>query len=210
MPDLLLEIACETPAEAAAAQAAGAGRVELCADLDVGGLTPGLDLVTATRAALTIPFVVMVRPRAGGFVFTPAEVDRMAADAGPTLAAGADGIVFGAITPDGEVDRDVTARLVAAAGAAETVFHRAFDRVRDQAAALETLIGLGVTRVLTSGGAATGLEGADRLRELVIQAKGRIGILAGGGIRPDNMMEVVRRSGVSEVHRRFGPDLTAG
>jgi copper homeostasis protein len=125
---------------------------------------------------------------------------------GAARAAGADGIVVGALTAGGEVDAAAMRRLLAASRPLAVTFHRAFDAVADQAAALGVLVSLGVDRVLTSGGAVTALAGADRLCNLVDLAEGRIVILAGGGIRPDNVAEVVRRSGVTEVHARMDDD----
>ena len=200
MSRILLEIVCETIDDALAAELAGADRLELCSGLEVGGLTPSLGFALETVALVNAPFVAMVRPRRGDFVYTIAELAVMRRDAGLLLEAGASGVVFGCLTPEQRVAERVCAQLVAAAGDAETVFHRAFDRVRDQAAELEALIELGFTRVLTSGGAKTALEGADRIRALLERAAGRIEILPAGGIREHNVEEVIRRTGCAQVH----------
>lgn len=146
------------------------------------------------------PFLAMIRPRAGDFVCSTAELAVMERDAALLLDAGAEGIVFGCLTKDREVDVEACRRLIEVAGHAETVFHRAFDEARSAFQALDDLIGLGVTRVLTSGGAKTALEGVGRIRALVERAEGRIDILPGGGIREHNVEAVVRQTGCHQVH----------
>ena len=149
---------------------------------------------------------MLIRPREGDFVLGAGELELMAVEIGAAKAAGADGIVVGALTGSGAIDRPAVRRLVDAARPLTVTFHRAFDQVTDQVAALELLVALGVGRVLTSGGAPTALEGAGRLRELVEAAAGRIVIMAGGSVRPDNVAELVRRTGVMEVHARMDDD----
>jgi copper homeostasis protein len=210
MSEPLLEVACETTAEAVAAQLAGAGRVELCARLDLGGLTPALDEVRRSRAALTIPLVTMLRMRDGGFHHDAAELAQMFAMAPRLIEAGSDALVIGPLHADGTVNEAATREFARLAAGHDVVFHRAFDAASDPFAALETVVACGVKRILTSGGAPSALEGAARLRELVARAAGRITILAGGGIRRHNLREVVRLTGVKEVHRRFGHDLAGG
>jgi copper homeostasis protein len=200
MSRIVVEICCENLADAVAAEAAGADRLELAQALELGGLTPSPGLALVVGARVTMPFVAMVRPRGGDFVHADGEINVMERDAVLLLEAGASGIVFGCLTEDGRIAERACARLIAAAGDAETVFHRAFDRVKDPLDALETLIALGVSRVLTSGGAKTALEGADRIRALVERADGRIEILPGGGIREENVEQVVRRTGCTQVH----------
>lgn len=207
MPAPLLEVACEGPDEAAAAAAAGADRVELCARLDLDGLTPPVAWVRDTRARLRIPFVTMLRLREGGFQYDPDELGRMRSFAPELLAAGSDGLVVGPLRADGTVDEAATRAFVALAAGRDVVFHRAFDATPDPFAALDVLVGCGVTRILTSGGAPTALEGVPRLRALMDRAAGRIGIVVCGKVRAGNMDEVVRRTGATEVHRRFAADL---
>ena len=200
MSRITVEICCESLADAVAAETARADRLELAQALELGGLTPspGLALVVGARVAL--PFVAMVRPRGGDFVYGEAELGVMERDAGLLLEAGASGIVFGCLTSDGRIAQRACRRLLAVAGETDAVFHRAFDQVADPIAALEELVALGFTRVLTSGGRATALEGAERIRELVERAAGRIEVLAGGGIREDNVEQVIRRTGCTQVH----------
>ncbi|WP_431278943.1 copper homeostasis protein CutC [Leifsonia poae] len=194
----------------AIAEQAGADRVELCASLADGGITPSIGTVAvALRAATRIGVNVLIRQRPGDFVFSPAEVDAMVADivamralpnpAGVTLA-----FVIGALLPDGTIDAAATRRMLDACGDAPVTFHKAFDQVPDLFAALDQLIELGIARVLTSAGAATALEGAATLASLVAHARGRLSILAGGGVRPANVAELVGLTGVTEVHLRAG------
>ena len=197
---MLLEVIATSAEDCATAQAAGGDRIELCCALALGGLTPSAALVQRARAATTLPLLMMLRPREGGFCYSAGEFTQMALDLKFGLAAGVDGFVFGCLTRDGAVDVRRTAHLVKLAAGRQTVFHRAFDVTPDPAAALETLIELGVTRVLTSGQAATALAGTDLIRQLVAQAGGRIELLPGSGITPGNVAELVRRTGVQQVH----------
>jgi len=200
---ILVEAAVETLDAALAAEEAGAGRVELCAHLDQEGLTPDPAVVGALIGRLRIPVFMIVRPRAGGFAYDENELEAMLRDAGLAGAAGVAGIVTGALRPDGRVDATATRAMVAAADGIPVTFHRAFDLVADKAASLETLIDAGVSRVLTSGGAPTALQGAATLAALVSQARGRIAIVAGGGVRAHNVRETIARTDVREVHSRF-------
>jgi copper homeostasis protein len=145
----LLEVAASSAASAFAAQAGGAGRVELCASLDEGGVTPSHGTIVLARKQLAIPLYVLIRPRAGDFVYEDAELAATLDDIAHCRSLGCDGVVVGALTPDGEVDRDACARFVEAANDMGVTFHRAFDLVADKAAALESLIDLGFERVLT-------------------------------------------------------------
>lgn len=200
MPRILLEIACASVADIAGAARGGADRVELCSALEVDGLTPTPGLLMAACRRTRIPIVAMVRPRPGDAVYTSAEWGVMEADAELLLHGGASGIVFGALDARGRVDARRCRGMVMLAAGADVVFHRAFDAAADPIAALEALIDCGVTRVLTSGGRPTALEGAERIRTLAERADGRIGILPCGGIREDNVAEVVRRTGCVAVH----------
>lgn len=206
-PRALVEICVGDVASAVAAARAGADRLELCADLGVGGTTPSIGTVRAVLERTDIPLRVMVRPRGGGFTYDATELAAMTYDvqALRDLAGswpGRVGVVTGALAPDGSVDEAATAQLVGEAGPMPVVFHKAFDETPDQDAALDTLIALGVAGVLTSGGATGALEGADRLAALRTRAAGRIDLVAGGGIRAHNVVEVIGRSGVDQVHLR--------
>ncbi|GLY31734.1 copper homeostasis protein CutC [Kineosporia sp. NBRC 101731] len=199
----LLEICLEDAAGAAVAEAAGADRVEICSALSEGGVTPSGGLVHRVLASTSrIGVQVLIRPRGGDFVFSPAEVEVMIEDVRQLRSLPRVGFVLGALSVDGHVDVPVLERLLEACDGAPTTFHRAFDACRDLPASLEILVGLGFDRVLTSGGAASALEGAAVLRALTEQAAGRLTVLAGGGVRPSNVAELVQRAGVAEVHGR--------
>jgi len=197
---LLVEAAVESLSAALAAAAGGAHRVELCTDLAHGGTTPDVELLRACRARLSIPVFVLIRPRAGDFVYTDAEHRTTLEQIRQAKDTGAHGIVTGALTASREIAGEQTAALIAAARPLPVTFHRAFDVCANLSAALESLIRLGVERVLTSGGAPTAPEGAGRIARLVAQASGRIEILAAGGIDEQNVARLVRESGVREVH----------
>ena len=203
MPRVIVESCVDSLDAALASAAGGAHRLELCANLDVGGTTPDPALVAAVVAAVRIPVVAMVRPRGGDFVYDTDELSAMARDVTRMRAAGAHGIVTGVLTSAGAINAPLLHVLVRMAGPLPVTCHRAFDEVRDPDAALDTLIGLGVTRVLTSGGAATAAEGAPALAGLVQRAAGRIAVLAGGTVRASNVRALVDTTGVSEVHARI-------
>ena len=199
---VLVEACIDSVRSALAAERAGAGRVELCAALHDAGTTPSAGMIAAVKAAVRIPVFVLVRPRGGDFVYAEAELDVMRRDVDAARRLGADGIVTGALQPDGRIDAGVLGGLLDAAAGLPVTFHRAFDLAPDLPAALETLAGLGVRRVLTAGGAPTAREGADVIAALVARSAGRVGILAGGGLREEHVGEVARRTGVPEVHVR--------
>lgn len=190
---MLVEAAVESLEAALAAVEGGAHRVELCANLAEGGTTPSLELLRATVSRLRIPVFVLVRPRAGDFVYTDAEHRTMLEQIEDAKAAGAAGIVTGALTAQREIDEARVTELIKAARPLPFTFHRAIGVCPRIEAALETLIRLGVDRVLTSGDAA-------QIRKLVIQAAGRIIILPGGGINADNVARRVQETGVREIH----------
>jgi copper homeostasis protein len=171
--------------------------------LDEGGTTPDAGLVKAVVASVGIPVFVLVRPRGGDFVFAPTEIDAMCQDIARAKAIGVHGIVTGALRSDGHIEVKQLRRLIESAGDLPVTFHRAFDLTVDSERALEQLVDLGVDRILTSGGAPTALEGADNLARLVEQSEGRIAVVAGGGIREDNVEDVVARSRAQEIHTRF-------
>lgn len=206
MPRIVLEACVESLAAALAAEQGGAGRVEVCASLEVGGVTPPDELVRECLRRLAIPVFVLVRPTPGSFVVGRPGLGLLVEQVRRAADLGAAGVVAGALTDEGAVDRVAVETILAAAGPTPVTFHRAFDEVTDQAAALEELIGLGVRRVLTSGGAPTAADGVDRLRALVRQAAGRIVILAGGSVRAHNAAALVRSSGVAEIHSRTPAD----
>lgn len=197
---LFVEAAVESIGGALAAQAEGVDRIELCGLLHDGAVTPSIGLITRALALVKTPIHVFIRPRVGDFMYDREDIAVMRADIEAARAAGAPGVVFGALTKDARIDRALVSELIAVARPMTVGFHRAFDQLADQAAGLETLVALGVAVVLTSGGPARALDGAAQLRRLVDQAAGRIGILAGGGITPNNVAELLDRSGVHQVH----------
>jgi copper homeostasis protein len=178
----------------------------LCADLSVGGTTPEQDLIAAVLGRARVPVFAMIRPRGGSFVYTESELDRMRRDIEMAFGLGVAGVVLGVLDSANRVDVGRTRSLVDVAGAHRVTFHRALDRTPDIFAAAAALISLGVARVLTSGGAATASEGADVLASLVERADGQLEILAGGGVRANNVRDIVRRTGVREVHARCERD----
>ncbi len=196
----LLEIAANSLGSALAAQVGGADRVELCANLSDGGTTPSHGTLTVTRDHLHIPLYVLIRPRAGDFCYTVAEVEVMLRDIETCVALGCDGVVIGALDVEGDIDVSMCFTLIAAAAPLGVTFHRAFDAARDQVRALHTIIELGCERVLTSGGEAAALTGAQRIAGFVEQAGSRLAVMAGAGIDASNVQEVVERSHVREVH----------
>ena len=200
---ILVEAAVETLEAALAAERAGADRIELCVNLDDGGTTPSTGLTAALIDGTQLPVFVLIRPRAGDFVYTDDEIDLMSREVETAAIIGVAGIVTGALTSDYSVDVEQTRALVNAAAGLPVTFHRAFDSTMIKTDALEQLIDLGVTRVLTSGGAPTALEGAEVIAALVNQAGDRITVVAGGGIREHNVSDVIARTGVREVHTRF-------
>lgn len=200
---VLLEVCVDSPAGLTGAVAAGAGRIELCSSLALSGLTPSPGLMRLA-ASLPSPSYAMIRPHPGAFRYSALDFDVMRGDIDAARAAGLPGVVIGANHRSGELDVDLLGRLLDHAKGLGATLHRAFDLVPDQSQALENAIALGFERVLTSGAAPTAPEGADRIAALVVQAAGRIGVLAGSGVRPDNVADLVRRTGVREVHGSCG------
>lgn len=199
----LLEVCCESLSDVVAAEAGGADRIELCSALDLGGLTPSLGLLLAARAATQLPIWVMIRPRGGDFVYTPDEVEVMARDI--ELCRGTDptGFVFGALLPDGRIDRDTCRTLVDLCGPIPTVFHRAFDRTPILSDALRAVTELGFRRVLTSGRADTAVAGATAIKRVRDRADGRVEVLPCGQVRAENIEHLLAATGCDQVHGSF-------
>lgn len=199
---VLVEAAVDTFDGALAAQAANATRIELCGPLTDGGTTPSAGLIAACSDALLVSVNVLVRPRAGNFVYSQDEIEIMKKDIVVARELGVDGFAFGALTPDGDVDVAHMAELIEVATPLRVVFHRAFDVVRDQDEALEILVSLQVNGILTSGAATTAVDGIPRIKSLVDRSEKRIRIIAAGSITKANVREVVVATGVSAVHGR--------
>ena len=202
MKKRLIEVCCGSADDVIEAWKAGADRVELNSDLFHGGLTPTVGSLRVAKRETGLPVMTMIRPREGGFCYTEAEFAVCLEDARVLLENGADGLVFGFLHADGTIDRERTKELTGIARAAgkDAVFHRAIDVVPDWRAALDTLIELGVTRVLTSGQAPDVSWGTAVVREMIAYAAGRIQILPGAGITPLSLERVLEESGADQIH----------
>ena len=197
---VLIEVCCGSVDDAVEAERGGADRVELNSAIFLGGLTPSPGPIIEAKKRLNIPVMVMIRPRVGGFCYTQAEMEVMLHDAKLAVEYGADGLVFGILTPGGEVDVDRCKRIIELARGRQTVFHRAFDVTPDPLKALDQLIDLGFTRVLTSGQEKTAPEGIELIRRLIVHAGDRIEILPGSGLRPHNIRAFVEKIKATQVH----------
>jgi copper homeostasis protein len=209
-----VEIAVQDAAGARAALDAGAARLELCQALEAGGLTPSLGILESVLAAVDPLLVnVLVRPRAGGFVYSSEEAAVVEADIKACVERGAGGVVVGALTRDGLLDRDAMRRWRDGAGAATMVFHRAIDASADPRAVFDALIAEGADRVLTSGGAARSIDGIVLLSEFAAASAGRIEVMAGGGVTAGDIPALFG-VGVDAVHlsarQRSGVDAPSG
>ncbi|MBO7348635.1 MAG: copper homeostasis protein CutC [Spirochaetales bacterium] len=196
----LIEICLEDVKSVLAAQEGGADRVELCSDLFEGGLTPSLGTVLTAKKLAKIPINCMIRPRGGDFCYSDLEFQAMKEDILAFKQAGVNGIVFGILTPEGDVDMERSREVIKLARPLSVTFHRAFDMTRDPYKALEDLIELGVDRVLTSGQEASVPEGADLLADLVKKADGRIIVMPGCGISERNFPKIHAKINASEYH----------
>lgn len=197
---ILIEACCASPEDVLCAALGGADRIELNCALALGGLTPSLGSLIDCCRSVSLPVFAMIRPREGGFCYSSVLFSAMQRDAQLLTGAGAAGIVFGFLTENGEIDRWRTKDMMQAVPGCPVVFHRAFDLVPDWRKGLETLIDLGVTRVLTSGQAPSAAHGIPVLREMIRFAQGAIEILPAAGIRPDNVRQIVEETGCTQVH----------
>ncbi|CAI9401026.1 Copper homeostasis protein CutC [Pleomorphomonas sp. T1.2MG-36] len=198
-----LEVCMDDVSGLAACAAGGADRIELCSALDLGGLTPSPGLISAASKS-TVPVRAMIRPRAGDFVFTDAEMDVMLADIAAVRAAGLAGVVLGATTAENELDIAALARLVDAAGHLGKTLHRAVDLLPDPVTAVDITIHLGFDCILTSGGALSAEAGAAVIAAMVERAAGRIDIMAGSGVRPENAAAIHRDTRAHWLHSSCG------
>lgn len=199
MTKLTIEVCIDSVASAIAAQRGGADRVELCDNLLEGGTTPSAGTIAIARARISIGLQVIIRPRGGDFCYSPDELDVMRHDIQVAKQLGADGVVFGMLTPDGDVDLALTRELTALARPLSVTFHRAFDMARDPRAALEDIIAAGCDRLLTTGQESSVIEGLDLVAELVRLAAGRI-IVMPGGADERQIAKVRAASGADEFH----------
>jgi copper homeostasis protein len=197
---ILLEVCVDSPLGLIAAIDGGADRVELCSALALGGLTPTVSLM-ALAGAEEMPAVVMIRPRAGDFVWTQHEVDHMQGEIDDALELGMQGIVIGANRADGRLDSKVLKQLLADVDpSVEKVLHRCIDLTPDPVEAVETAIALGFDRILTSGGAVRAMDGIGKIKGMIERAQGRIEIMPGSGVTPDNVANLLTLLSVDHVH----------
>lgn len=197
---LLLEVCAGSLSSALNAQAGGANRIELCDNLSQGGTTPSPGIIQQAVKMLKIPVFVLIRPRAGDFLYSDAEFDAMKEDILFCKEHRAEGVVLGILNPEGSVDMIRTGELVRLAKPMQVTFHRAFDMVRDPFQSMENIIKLGIDRILTSGQGDKASDGARLIRELIIQSAGRIIIMPGAGINEENILLLEQTTKAVEYH----------
>jgi copper homeostasis protein len=200
MNAVLVEVCVDSVASAVAAERGGGARIELCSGLIEGGVTPSAGLIETARAAVSIPLHVMIRPRGGDFYYDSADLDTMRRDIALAKQLGANGVVFGILEVNGNINVARTRELVELARPLEATFHRAFDMTADLFRALEDVCECGVSRILTSGGEQTSLQGSEVITQLVKRGRRRIIVMPGSGIKPENARELVERTGAREIH----------
>jgi copper homeostasis protein len=206
----LLEISVESLEAALAAERGGADRIELCDHLSLGGVTPSAELVNAVHAQVRLPIFVMIRPRAGDFVYSAAEFAETKCSIVGAKETGMDGVVLGILRKDRQIDLQRTRELVELAKPLRVTFHRAFDEASDLRQALGEVIKTGAHRILTSGGARSAPEGAAVLAELVAAAGDRVVIVPGAGINAANVLQVARQTRAREFHSGLSTALPYG
>ncbi len=201
----IVEVCAGSVQDCIIAEKLGADRIELNNGLHLGGLTPSYATLILSRRHTTLPIISMVRPRGGGFHYSPIEVETMFLDAQQLLEFGCDGLAFGFLTQDGLIDFDLTQKMVNLCHhfQSEAVFHRAFDVLEDPYRAIEGLIACGVDRILTSGLHNTAIEGTDLLKDLNDQYGDRIELLLGSGLNSNNVKSLIDQTGVNQVHGSF-------
>ncbi|MGV6989685.1 copper homeostasis protein CutC [Testudinibacter sp. P80/BLE/0925] len=201
---MLIEVCVDNIESLHTAQKCGASRIELCGALALGGITPNYGLIESAVAAAQIPLYLMIRPRAGDFLFSAEEVKIMQADIRLAQQCGLQGVVIGALTDKAEIDIATCRRLLDAADGLGVTFHRAFDLCRDPQTALEQIIELGCERLLTSGQQQSAVQGAALIRQLVRQADDRISIMPGAGVNASNAWQILQITGAQELHLSAG------
>ena len=200
-PMRIIEGCCSSLSEAREAAAGGARRIESCAAITCGGVTPSYGVIKAiTEAGLDIDINVLIRPREGGFCYSDDEVATMCRDIEFCRQVGVHGVVIGALTPEGDIDIEACRRMMEAAGNLSVTFHRAYDVCRNPKEALEQIISLGCERLLSSGQQPSAEAGAEFLAELVEQALGRIIIMPGAGVNPQNIAYIAQKTAATEFH----------
>jgi copper homeostasis protein len=206
----LLEITVESLGSALAAERGGADRIELCAELIRGGVTPTLAATRKVRKELQIPLFPIIRPRAGDFIYNHREFAVMKQEISAARDLGVDGVVFGILRPNRSIDVERTSELIEWARPLEVTFHRAFDETTDLFLALEDVISTGATRILASGGAPTAPKGAKLLQKLVSAAGDRIVVMPGSGLDATNIVKIAAETGAAEFHSGLSTVLRYG
>lgn len=197
---MLLEVCVNSAVSAVEAQKGGADRVELCENLHDGGTTPSAGSISCARKKLQIGLFVMIRPRGGDFLYSDTEFEIMKEDIVIAKELGADGVVFGILKPDGTIDKERMGELVLLARPMGITCHRAFDMTADPFRALEDLISLEIDRILTSGQRPNAMAGASMIRDLIEKSYGRIIIMPGSGVKEHNIVALIQKTGVKEIH----------
>ena len=196
-----IEICANSVESAVKAQEGGAYRVELCAGIPEGGTTPSFgDIRMARQLLKETKLHVIIRPRGGDFLYTALELEIMLHDIKVAKQLGADGVVFGCLTAEGDIDMPAMRKLMNAVGDMNVTFHRAFDMCRNPKEALEQIIELGCSRILTSGQETNAVKGIPLLKDLISQADGRIIIMPGCGVNPNNILQIAEGTGATEFH----------
>ena len=199
----MLEVCVDTIQAAILAEKAGADRIELCSALDLGGVTPSGPLMTGVRSAINVPLIVLIRSRAGDFLYEELECELMVQEAKQAIELGADGIATGGLTDSRQLNISFLRSVVNALPKCQLVMHRAFDHVREPLIALEELVHVGFTRILTSGGPAMAIDGLQNLRRLSEWSQRRIEILPAGGVTASNAEEILAKSDARQLHGSF-------
>lgn len=207
---ITMEVCANSLRSALAAQEGGAIRVELCDNLAEGGTTPSYAQIAMATKMLNIQVYPIIRPRGGDFLYTDLEFELMKMDIKVCRELRCDGVVLGILNSDGRVDKERCRELIALAGDMEVTFHRAFDRSNNLPEALEDIINLGCTRLLSSGGESSAAKGAGMLQKLIVQAKDRIRIMPGAGINTSNIESLIRQTGAKEFHASASKHIASG
>lgn len=197
---MIIEICCYTLDEAIAAQKVGANRIEFCRGRELDGISPSRESIIEVVNEINIPVYIMVRPRGGNFIYNDTEIKQMCDEMKWAAKAGVSGFVFGVLDANNKIDIENCQTLIAAANGLPCTFHRAFDMIEDKFDALDQLVDLGFKRVLTSGGVGNAADYINTLKELVAYSKDSIIIIPGGGVRPNNMVQIIQETGASEIH----------
>ncbi|XP_071793478.1 copper homeostasis protein cutC homolog isoform X2 [Asterias amurensis] len=195
-----MEVCVDSVRSAVEAERGGASRIELCASLAEGGITPSLGLLRVVKSTIKLPVFVLIRPRGGDFLYSSQEVDVIREDIKLCKENGADGFVFGALTSSGDVDHQICKEFIELCRPLPVTFHRAFDMCRNAYTSLRDIINLGFERLLTSGQETSALEGLPLIKEIIQRAKNRITVMPGGGINERNLDRILTESGAREFH----------